>query len=121
VPASISTLTYNYTSSSSSVYGTELEVDLSTTALASQASSCTANSSTDSANFDALGVLERVNGHGNSSPNYQIVKQYSGYYIVYIEPQDTCLPSGSSPALVNLLNSQVKALQGSLSTINPIT
>jgi hypothetical protein len=93
---------------------------MSTSLLASEASSCTANSSTDSANFDALGVLTKGQGTGQKEPDVTIVKQYSTYYISYTEPQDTCLPNGASSSLVNLLSSEQQAFQGSLSTVQLI-
>lgn len=120
VPNSIDDLTYHYTSSTSGSGAKELTADLSTSSLAAQVSSCTANSSTDSANFDALGVLGNYQGQFSSAPDFTLVKQYSTYYIAYNEPQDTCLPSGASTTLVNLLSSQQQALQGALSTVQPI-
>ena len=113
VPSSLSTLTYNYSVQSSTA-------DMSTRALAAQASSCTADSSTDSANFNALGSLTKGQGTGQKEPDVTIEKQYSTYYIAYNAPQDTCLPNGSSSSLVNLLGNEQQAFRNSLSTIQPI-
>jgi Flp pilus assembly pilin Flp len=113
IPASLSTLTYNYSAQSDSA-------DVSTSLLSSEASGCTANDNKDSANFDALGLLTRGQGTGQEQPDVTIVKQYSTYYISYTEPQDTCLPSGASTSLVNLWDNELQAFKNSLSTVQPI-
>jgi hypothetical protein len=114
VPASLKTLTYYYASSTSGKVA-----DLSTTTLADLNSGCAETLAKDTGNGDALGGLFRGTGTGTTSEDVTVVKQFSGYYIAYVQPQDTCANSNNN-AVAAAAADETADLQASFSTIRPL-
>jgi len=109
VPDSIKDLTFTTASKTTST--------LSTASLAAKASTC-------SATAGPLGAFSKVTGtytpkaDGTTTGNGAFVKQFTGYYIVWLTPQTTC---STDPAIQALTNAQIQALQTTFSTATAIT
>ena len=88
-------LSYHYSSNNSLSYA-----DLSSSELSAVASTCSASTTIDSAQGQALGRLIKGNGHGKNQANELIVKQYPSYYIAYIAPDSFCSPSPTVKAMI---------------------
>lgn len=99
VPSSLSDITYHYSVNdpvgNTPVSG-ETFADLSTSALDSLDTGCVANSSNDTANGTALGTIVKGDGKGEQGPNFTILKQFSGYYVAYAQPQSPCPTSSGN-------------------------
>lgn len=115
VPNTLSDITYHYSTNdpvgNTSVSG-ETFADLSTSTLDSLDAGCVANSSSDTAQGTALGMLVKASGQGKAGEDFTVVKQFSTYYIGYANPQAPCANNSSN-------DSEVEAQLGAFITALP--
>jgi hypothetical protein len=116
VPASLTSLTYHYSSDSLGQTAA-----LSTKTIADASSNCAETAASDVGNGDVLGSLFKGLGTAELSKDTTLVRQYSNYYIAYIEPQGACVSGSTDNAgLSALILDETADLKASFTTIQSL-